>query len=48
MREHTGITGDEVIMITIAMGYPDYDFPANSVRSRRADNDDFVNYIGLD
>jgi nitroreductase len=48
VREHAGIPEDEVIMITIAMGYPDYDFPANSVRSRRADNNDFVDYIGFD
>jgi nitroreductase len=48
VRKYAGIPDDEVIMITIAMGYPDYDFPANSVRSRRAENADFVRYVGFD
>jgi hypothetical protein len=29
------------------MGYPDDDFEANSVRSVRANNDDFVSYHGF-
>jgi nitroreductase len=47
VREHANIPDDEVIMITIAMGYPDYDFVANDVKSRRADNADFVKYVGF-
>jgi hypothetical protein len=35
-------------MICIAMGYPDNSFAANDVRSIRANNKDFVKYIGFD
>jgi hypothetical protein len=35
-------------MICIAMGYPDDQFLANEVRSTRADNSDFVRYVGFD
>ena len=41
------IPDDQNIMICIAMGYPDDDFPANHVRSTRASNKDFVKYIGF-
>ena len=48
VREHAQIPDDQNIMICIAMGYPDDDFPANHVRSVRADNGDFVKYIGFE
>jgi len=48
VREHAGIPDDQNIMICIAMGYPDYDFPANRVKSIREDNDKFVRYVGFD
>ncbi len=41
------IPEDENIMICIAMGYPDDSFPANHVRSVRADNSEFVQYKGF-
>ena len=47
VREHAEIPDDESIMICIAMGYPDDSFPANDVRSERADNTDFVRYLGF-
>ena len=47
VREHAEIPDDESIMICIAMGYPDTSFPANDVRSERADNTDFVRYLGF-
>lgn len=47
VREHAGIPDDQNIMICIAMGYPDESFEANTVKSRREDNDNFVNYIGF-
>ena len=47
VREHAGIPDDESIMICIALGYPDQTFPANAVRSERADNADFVRYVGF-
>lgn len=48
VREHARIPDDESIMICIAMGYPEEDFPANQVRSTRAPNSDFVTYTGFD
>ena len=48
VHEHANIPDNEAIMICIAMGYPDEDFPANSVRSTRADNSEFVSYVGFD
>jgi hypothetical protein len=48
VREHAQIPDDQSIMICIAMGYPDNDFPANHVRSTRAKNDEFVTYRGFD
>ena len=34
-REHAGIAENKRLMIAIALGYPDPDFPANHVRSER-------------
>jgi hypothetical protein len=34
-------------MTCVAMGYPDDDFAANSVRSDRQPNSDFVRYVGF-
>lgn len=48
VREHARIPDDQNIMICIAMGYPDYNFPANRVKSVREDNADFVRYVGFD
>jgi nitroreductase len=47
VREYAKIPDDQNIMICIAMGYPDESFAANDVRSTRADNQDFVKYIGF-
>ena len=35
VREHAGIPEDQVIMKSIALGWPDHDFPANAVVSTR-------------
>jgi nitroreductase len=48
VHKYAGIPDDEAIMICIAMGYPDDSFAANSVRSVRADNSEFVRYHGFD
>ncbi len=48
VREHGNIPEDEVIMTCVAMGWPDPDFVANDVVSRRAMNDDVASYVGFD
>ncbi|MGE0044509.1 MAG: nitroreductase [Hyphomonadaceae bacterium] len=48
VREHAGIADDQVIMICIAMGWPDESFPANAVVSRRKSVDEAVNFVGFD
>jgi nitroreductase len=48
VREHAGIADDQVIMICVAMGWPDDDFPANGVVSRRKSVDEAVTFVGFD
>jgi nitroreductase len=48
VREHAGIPDDQVIMICIAMGYPDESFPANAVVSRRKSVDEAAVFVGFD
>ncbi|MEE4349298.1 MAG: nitroreductase [Pacificimonas sp.] len=48
VREHARIPDDEIIMICVAMGYPDPDFPANRVYTNRKPMDDTVRFVGFD
>lgn len=48
VREHAGIPDDQVIMICVAMGYPDDSFPANAVVSRRKSVDEAAFFVGFD
>jgi hypothetical protein len=48
VREHAKIAEDQVIMICVAMGYPDDTFPANAVVSRRKTVDEAATFIGFD
>lgn len=48
VREHANIPEDEVIMTCVAMGYPNHEFVANDVQSRRASNDRVVSFVGFD
>jgi nitroreductase len=48
VREHAGIADDQVIMICVAIGYPDDTFPANAVVSRRKSVDEAVVFVGFD
>ena len=48
VREHAKIPDDQVIMICVAMGYPDDSFPANAVVSRRKSVDDAVTFVGFE
>jgi len=47
VREHAGIPEDEVIMKAVAMGWPDPDFPANAVVSRRKSVDEAARFVGF-
>ena len=46
IRKHTGIPEDRNIIIGIALGYPDADFPANQLHSGRALAEDVVSWVG--
>ncbi len=48
VREHAGIPDDQVIMICVAMGYPDDDFPANAVVSRRKSVQEAARFVGFE
>ena len=48
VREHAGIPDDQVIMICVAMGWPDDDFPANAVVSNRKPMEETVSFVGFD
>ena len=48
VREHAGIPDDQVIMICVAIGYPDESFPANAVVSRRKSVDEATTFVGFD
>jgi nitroreductase len=48
VREHAKIPDDQVIMICVAMGYPDEGFPANAVISTRKSVDEAAVFIGFE
>lgn len=48
VREHARIPDDQVIMICVAMGFPDDSFPANAVVSKRKSVDEAAVFIGFD
>lgn len=48
VREHAGIADEHVIMICVAMGYPDESFPANQVVSARKPVDEAARFVGFD
>ncbi|MFK8042749.1 nitroreductase [Congregibacter sp.] len=48
IREHLNVPEDQVILISIAMGYPDEDFPANAVISKRRAVSEVARFIGFD
>jgi nitroreductase len=47
VRQHAAIPDDQVIMICIAMGWPDDSFPANAVVSRRKSVDEAAVFRGF-
>ncbi len=47
IRKHTHIPEEKEIIIGIAIGYPDPDFPANKLLSRREDINKVTNWLGF-
>lgn len=48
VREHAGIPENHVIQTAVAMGYPNDDFPANSVVSTRRPVEDVATFVGFE
>lgn len=48
VREFTGIPKSRRIIIGIAIGYPDWDFPANKVESKREPVESITSWCGFD
>ncbi|MBU2983242.1 nitroreductase [Lentibacter algarum] len=48
VREHAGIPDDEVILTCVALGWPDEEFAANSVRSHRRAVPNVARFVGFD
>ena len=48
VREYAGSPDDQVIMICVAMGYPDDSFPANAVVSQRKSVDEATVFVGFE
>ena len=48
VREHACIPDDEIIMICVAMGYPNEDFAANHVRSTRRSVGEAASFVGFE
>lgn len=48
VREHAGIADDQVIMKSIALGWPDEDFPANAVVSTRKPIEEAAVFVGFE
>jgi nitroreductase len=48
VREHAGIADDQVIMKSIALGWPDESFPANAVVSTRKTVDEAAVFVGFE
>jgi hypothetical protein len=47
VREHGGIADDQVIMKSIALGWPDETFPANTVVSERKPIEEAAVFVGF-
>ena len=48
VREHAGIAADQVIMKSIALGWPEESFPANAVVSERKSVEEATVFVGFD
>jgi len=48
VREHAGVADDQVIMKSIALGWPDESFPANAVVTERKSVDEATVFVGFE
>ena len=48
LRRFTGIPDEKRVMISLAIGYPDWDFPANKLKSGRESVDNITTWCGFD
>lgn len=48
VRKHAGIPESQHLLLSIALGYPDNDFPANNVKSERDPIDVNTSWLGFD
>ena len=48
IRKHVPIPAEKKILVAIAIGYPDWDFPANRLETTRAEIDDITTWYGFD
>ena len=48
VRKYTGIPESKRQVISIAIGYPDWDFPANKIESKREPLENVVTWCGFD
>jgi nitroreductase len=47
LRKFAGIPESKRIIISIAVGYPDWDFPANKVKSNQESLDNITTWVGF-
>lgn len=48
LRKHTGMPESKRIITSIAIGYPDWDYPANAVKTERESLDNITMWCGFD
>ena len=48
VHEHLNLSGEEIVVCGIAMGYLDPDNPVNNFKTPRVDLDEFASFLGFD
>ncbi len=48
LRDYAGIPASKRIVMAVAIGYPDWDFPANKVRAQREPVNSITTWLGFD
>jgi nitroreductase len=47
IRDHTGLPQNKRLLLSVAVGYPDWDFPANRVVSERQDLEEITTWVDV-